>query len=146
MRQLLDVFVPGHPRTKGSLDFKGAGRVVENVAGSTTWRKLMAQAVGQAWRTPDGKTRDARPGPIRVSATFYLPCARGPRSLIAARSGDVDKLTRNLLDALAVDETGKGLGAGVFANDAQVVGIVVDKRQARDAEPQGVRILVWEEP
>lgn len=159
MHKVLDAFVAGRPRTKGSLDAqqrrggRGGTRMVENVAGSVTWRIMMAAVFAKAWRTPDGVPREPLEGvAIRVAATFYLPCPR-PESLYAARSGDVDKLTRNLLDALAVDETGMGKGAGVIANDAQVVGIVIEKAYAADASgphghgkglrPQGVHVQVW---
>lgn len=151
MRLLVDTFIPGHPRTKGSLEHRGSGQLTESVAGSTSWRRLMAQGLRQAWGP-----RIALDVAVRVSGTFYLPCARGMDSLIAARSGDVDKLTRNLLDAIAVDETGKQLGAGIIVNDSQVVGIVIEKTMASDSSgphgrgngvrPQGVHVQIWQVP
>lgn len=154
MRQLLDEFVPGSPKTKGSLDFKGGGRVVENVAGSKRWRMLMADRLRRAWNGSGGDPiargsypRETRTGvKIRVTATFYLPCARGARSLIAKGSGDIDKLARNLLDALT--------DSGIIGDDAQVVAILCEKREAAAERtagrpgvmPQGVHVQVWEEP
>lgn len=171
----LEVFVPGHPKTKGSLDVmtdvipqvkqaiaalvaglvpkalailrgivSGGTKtyVKENVAGSKQWRQLMAYRLRQAWNGGEGdaigrgyEPREPLAGPVRVSAMFYLPCARGERSLIAQGSGDVDKLARNLLDALA--------DAGVIRNDAQVTGIICDKEQAHALAPQGVKVTVW---
>lgn len=155
IHKLIDVFVPGSPKTKGSMAHRGGGQMVESVKGSKTWRLLMAHALRQRWNAGEGDSvargyepREPRVGQIRVSATFFLPCARGSRSLITKGSGDVDKLARNLLDALT--------DSGVIVDDAQVVGLIVDKREASDAsgshghgralEPQGVRIVVWEGP
>lgn len=152
---LLEVFIPGNPKTKGSLDFRGAGRVVENVRGSKAWRMLMAYSLRQQWNGDTSRAqgvayelREPESGAVRVSATFHLPCARGARSLITKGSGDVDKLARNLLDALT--------DAGVINDDAQVTGIVIDKVEAarpgdrrddrRDARPPGVHVTVWQVP
>lgn len=143
MRQVLDVFVPGHPKTKGSLDHIGQGKMRENVQGSKAWRQLMAYRLRQAWNAenevagwPDRVPREPLAGAVRVSAMFYLPCARGQRSLIARGSGDVDKLVRNLLDALT--------DSGVIKDDAQVTGIICDKAEAHALAPQGVKVTVWQ--
>lgn len=130
---VLEVFVPGHPKTKGSLEKQG-GRMVESVAGSKTWRRLVAQ-----------RARDvaggAAPivGPVAVRLAFYLPVA----CVWVGRPGDNDKLERNVLDALT--------DAQVYGDDVQVVRSIVEKYSARSHDPaspfqQGVLIQVWRLP
>ena len=144
MRKLLDEFVPGAPKTKGSVNAvkrsDGGTYVRQNVQGSVRWARLVEQHVRQVWGD-----RDARVDvPIRVTLTYYLPVT--PERLLRQGSGDVDKLERNVLDALTK--------AGVYGDDAQVVGVVHEKRCADarvvvwadgPAHPQGVRITVWED-
>jgi Holliday junction resolvase RusA-like endonuclease len=164
MRALLDEFIPGAPKTKGSvtamtdvipqvraaISALTAGshgqalkilhaivsggtktHVRQSVTGSTKWARIMERMLASAWA---GRPR--REGvPIRVSLTYYLPVTQ--ERLIEQGSGDVDKLERNVLDAITK--------AGVWKDDAQVVGVVHEKRCA-GVIPQGVRIQIWEEP
>lgn len=136
---LVTCFVPGQPKTKGSLTFKGGGYVEESVVGSTRWRELMVERIrstyqGQPWR-----------GPVEVHATFYL---RPPVSYAHwawafwPRAGDVDKLTRNLLDALSVNEAEPKKGAGVYVDDNQVTKLIVEKLPAPESSP-GVDLRVY---
>lgn len=141
---LLDVFVPGAPKTKGSMDFQptGArctcsprcrgrlpgGRAVQNVAGSTEWAQLVAYAV-RADIARRGLVAEA--GAVTVALVFGLPVA----DVIAARSGDVDKLIRNVLDAL---KTG-----GAYVDDVQVVRVLADKVAVGPMGRKGVHIRVW---
>ena len=128
MKLILSTWIPGRPKTKGSLDFqpgakctccsrceayKPGGRAVENVAGSSRWRQLMAYqaGLGMAGKEPIE-------GPVIVVAVFYLPAA----DVAAGRVGDGDKLARNLLDALQ--------DAGVYADDVQVRDLLAFKRSA----------------
>ena len=144
---VLEVFVPGHPKTKGSLEKQG-GRMVESVAGSKTWRRLVAQ-----------RARDvaggAAPivGPVAVRLAFYLPVI----DVWVGRPGDIDKLARNVLDALGSTDPGD---AAVYGDDAQVVRLIAEKYSARPyddgalilgnalalCEQQGVLIQVWRMP
>lgn len=146
MHLLVDTFVPGRAKTKGSLRHRGGGRMEEAVIGSKDWRRMMCERMKSNWRTGEGGVRDAVSGGVAVSATFSLPCARGSASLITQGSGDIDKLLRNLLDAMQ--------DAGVIVNDAQVVRVISEKRIAVDTSgphghaapgsmPQGVHIQVW---
>lgn len=145
MREILNIFVPGHAKTKGSVDaFKtqpdrsGHRRtyVRQSVQGSSEWAALVEYAATKAWAG-----RPTRTGvPIRVNLAYYLPCTTG--KLIARGSGDIDKLERNILDALT--------RAGVYGDDAQVVGVVHEKMSAVDGPLNpgariGVQIVVWEE-
>ena len=83
-------------------------------------------------------------GPLNVVLAFALPkpkvAERGPRRWPTSKNaGDVDKLTRAVLDALT--------DAAVFGDDGQVVRLVVEKdypntpESAWQASP-GVRVLV----
>lgn len=124
---VLSVFVPGVPKPKGSLDVVSVRHVREAVAGSKDWRKVMADQLRAAWggRAPDERA-------MVVRAVFLMPTnsviVRGPGS------GDIDKLTRNLLDALQ--------DAGVYRDDVQVVRLRVDKRVADVGTAPGVAVGV----
>lgn len=156
-RELLDDFVEGTPRPKGSLDTHatrdGAGRLtggvhVKDSPQSVKWRRTMAQRLRSTYAA-----RSAEPvvGPVVVRATFWFDpkrfgsAAQGTPWPMHPQIGDLDKLLRNLLDALAVDETGKGNGAAVIANDRQVVRFDAgtEKRWSLDGR-EGVHVIVWE--
>lgn len=129
MRLLVQTFIPGHARTKGSLDVKHYGRgrrpVLVDTDLSIMWRRLVAYKarLDYAARWPD-----AGPclGPIRVEGLFILPGATW-EVIMAQGAGDVDKLLRNTLDALATDPHKPDLSAGVYGNDSQVVTSAADK-------------------
>lgn len=136
LRPILDVFVPGHAKTKGSMVAKprkaGGTYMQQSVAGSVAWAKQVERAVRQVWGD-----RPTRVGvPIRATITYYLPVT--PEMLIERGSGDIDKLERNILDALTK--------ACVYRDDAQVVADVHEKMCADPVNgmPQGVRIQLWE--
>lgn len=140
---LLDVFVPGAPKTKGSVNAKGHGRVEQSVKGSTQWGQLIEYRARQEWNSAPGWQKGLRPphvGPVRVQLVYFLPVTRA--RLIRQGSGDIDKLERNVLDALTK--------AGVYSDDAQVVGCTHEKvatlnddRTPNSALPNGARILAW---
>lgn len=128
--EVLNFWVPGPPKTKGSLEVVNTGRnavggrvVLQDSPASKRWRKLVAyqaeqekRGVGMGW--PLG-------GPVAVDLTFEL--SGDP---VAVRSGDLDKLYRNVLDALT--------DAGVYEDDVQVVRLSGSKSEG---EP-GVRVRV----
>ena len=131
------LWIPGRPKTKGSLDFVpgrrcrccsrcaahlDGGFAKENVAGSGRWRKLMSYALG------GGEAFEA--GPVSVAGVFALPV----EDVIAPRAGDLDKLARNLLDALQ--------DAQVYRDDVQVSRLLLDKIPAGERGP-GVAVRVW---
>lgn len=144
MRQVLSVWIPGRPKTKGSLDFQPGqkcrccskceaylpgGRAVENVVGSKRWRQMMAYLVEQDQR---GVTQ-AWPldGPVMVVGAFHLPAV----DVSTGRVGDIDKLARNLLDALQ--------DAQVFSDDVQVTRLLCEKVPAGERGPGlDLRVLV----
>jgi len=120
------------PKPKGSLRHVGNGRLVEQVAGSKPWRATIALAARQAinastWRTATGA--------VRVQAVVDLPRPKTNRDPLPIRrsSGDSDKHSRNILDALS--------DAGVYVDDSQVTDLRIVKRYA-DGAPVGASINV----
>lgn len=147
---LLDVWVSGRPRTKGSLKGgrTGAGGVrLADTPLSKAWRaeicntvvSLIADEVPEV--PPDRKghwrLRVGWPyaGPVIVRASFYFQRTRNDTDErpIARGYGDLDKLLRNVLDALK--------DSGVYRDDSQVVGAVAAK-WFRDERGEGARIVV----
>lgn len=127
---LVDTFVAGLPRTKGSLAKRPNGTLYDSVVDSGKWRALMAGAVRDAhevtWVRRFGPTSDGPPpypGAVEVAATFLLPC-----DPIAYAAGDLDKLARNLLDALGTHSKNPRYNGGVIVDDNQVTDLRVAKR------------------
>lgn len=118
--------VRGIPVTQGNHNAwkpKGAdfARIVDaNQQTLHPWREAIrstaVDAAGPSWQPLDG--------PVRVLLHFALAKpASAPKTRrtwpIGARSGDVDKLARAVLDALT--------DAGVFVDDSRVVELIVSK-------------------
>jgi Holliday junction resolvase RusA-like endonuclease len=139
MRPLIDrVFIPGHARTKGSLDVVNAGRkVLADSEASVRWRAMMAYRLSAAYAG-----RPMALGPIKVTADVTLPVSA--EALLTRQSGDVDKLARNLLDALAHDPKKPKLSAGVYRDDSQVVELSIMKQIVTQDWPPGIYVSVWE--
>lgn len=130
MIEKLDFWVPGRPRTKGSLKpartGSGAVRLVDTVH-SKEWRSAVCKAVipliaDEDVSIPEGKKgrwrlRHGWPSldPILVRATFYYQRSANDTDArpINRQYGDLDKLMRNVLDALQ--------DSGVYRDDSQVV-------------------------
>lgn len=140
-------WVPGAAKTKGSMEAqqpRGRGRaprLVQSVEGSERWAALVAETARQAaWsashsRPPFG-TGNVLQYPLRghvaVSLRFWLPTD----DVTKPHTGDVDKLARNVLDALTT--------AGVYADDVQVKDLAVEKYPARVRPGPGLLCKVWE--
>jgi len=107
--------------------------MVEQVKGSKPWRDAVARAAAaharvQGWATVTG------PVEVRVEFVFVRPkSAPGRVFPITRSSGDIDKLCRNVNDAL--------VDAGVIADDSQIVSLVATKLHAAEAS---ARITVAE--
>ncbi len=147
--RLLSTFVTGTPRPKGSLDVQqvrdGAGRLTGRVRAkdsdlSTRWlRTMVLRFKGQI-----GSVAEPYPGPVMVSAVFwfdrdeYGAKTGGEPYPTGANIGDLDKLVRNVLDALQ-----SKTGAGVIADDRQVVELFnTHKRWAPPGGVSGVGVEV----
>lgn len=134
-RVLAEVWIPGRPRTKGSLNDHGNGGMSDSPA-SKRWRAAMVDSV----RANIGFGRPPLSlQPIRVEALCFMPAATaelvGDDIVFAATSpkrtsgnGDLDKLARNLLDALARDlHDDARKGAELFTDDVRVIDLPVRK-------------------
>lgn len=125
---LVDTYVPGRPRTKGSLDERH-----QDSPQSKQWRGLVAKWAGDDFRA---RRREPATGPILVMMRFDYVEADVTRITV----GDLDKLARNVLDALS-PPTRHGAGAGVYVDDSQV--ILMPAAKAGGASRQGLKLAVW---
>jgi crossover junction endodeoxyribonuclease RusA len=122
--EILRARVVGIPVTQGSkravMRGKRAGMIDANDAKLRPWRDAVRSTVVDAL----GPDSTATTGPVRVVLAFALPRpASAPKTRrtwpMGARSGDVDKLARAVLDALT--------DAAVWHDDAQVLDLHVLK-------------------
>ncbi len=126
--------VDGTPKPKGSMRHIGNGRMIEQVKGSKEWRQRVAltgrnAALKASWATCSD--------PVTVLAHFYLPRPKTAKNRVwphTRSSGDVDKLCRNILDAL--DD------AGILADDSQVVNLHASKAYEDNQNKPGCVIRV----
>lgn len=110
-------FIPGRPKPQGSKT-SGVNRktgktfVREDNAGTKPWRKIMVEALQDDRGVPLARFESAVW--VRLRFVFLRPKSHAPSSLPTSKAlGDVDKLTRNVLDALTQ--------AGVITDDKFVV-------------------------
>lgn len=144
----LEAWVPGSPKTKGSMRVVNnrRGVLTESVAGSTRWRQLVAYSVAGEIRVARALRGDIPPtwpltGPVFVELAFSVPAIP-----TAARAGDLDKLARNVLDALSACSRRCGSDcrnhAGLYLDDVQVVAMNLSK--VGPVAAPGLRISAWE--
>lgn len=157
------ISIPGHPAPKGSMKCIGGrggkGHVlIEDNARTKDWRAVVAVWCRKKW------PRDAyaAPGqPVGVEVTFTLPRPAGhygtgrnaalvkgsaPTHPVGHNTGDLDKLTRLICDALQ--------DAAVIPDDAAVIELVARKSYV-DGDPHVpdrlgypgvvIRVYPWEE-
>lgn len=125
-RVLAAVWVPGVPRTQGSMKSVGGGNMVHSDA-LVAWRSLVRDEVRRAMRLAgngDGLDFVTHSGPVAVRCVF----ARGDGQ------GDIDKLARAVLDALTESR--------VIANDVQVVKLHCDRVERVEGRGDGAFVLV----
>lgn len=140
---ILRTFVPGRPRTKGSLKaYCARGRDhkliwQEQVKDSGAWRKTVAaQVQREALAEYGGHLKLAVPLEMRAVYFFRrededLPNEPRPTAMTV---GDLDKLDRNVGDALT--------SSGVIADDRYIVRIMSEKRWGMVAGAQLVLMQV----
>lgn len=119
---MIHVWIPGHPRTKGSLD-----AFHQDTPQSKRWRALVAYALE---RHP-GRVAWPKGTAVAVRATFWLAADDATTPNV----GDLDKLDRNLLDA--------GTDARAYADDVQVVRLFSDKVACAAGEGPGLLVTIW---
>lgn len=156
---LANVFVPGRPRTKGSLRATCTKnrvhtiRYEESVAESKPWRAAMARALREDQQTRHGRLMQF-PGAVQVWLRFWynreesvngglLPSHQTPYPT-SILLGDVDKAARNALDAMLTPKGREGMNlcSALLADDSQVVDLMVRKRWASMKYPAGALICV----
>lgn len=134
----VELWVPGRPITQGSKDvipLKNGRFAVRESGGDRhkLWRHAVNDEVRRHWEGPPVA------GPVGLVLTFHvaqpqkLTKARLAEGPIGARSGDVDKLARSVLDAL---------DGVVYLDDAQVRFLVVNKVWAAPEIGPGVAVII----
>lgn len=132
---MITVWVSGSPKTKGSMEWQQGGgnrrgRAVQSVEGSEEWAWAVQTGVSPALVIdPATPLR----GPVFVRATFWLPVP----DVTVQRTGDLDKLLRNVLDAMTK--------AGAYGDDVQVTRSEVAK-YATDGPNDPAGVLLEFEP
>lgn len=136
--QICQFTVQGLPKTKGSLRPVGRigqrVRLVEQVDPQKIWRTTVAIMARQACKKCGiGQPIDY---PIAVQMIFKMKKPQRPKfAYPATRGGDIDKLQRNVFDALQ--------DAQLITDDALAVSVQVDKIYAPTDAETGVTIALW---
>lgn len=115
----LVIHVPGTPKPKGSMRSLGKGRMIEQVAGSKEWRAAVVIAAAQERDRTGWETLERVPVDVHIRFTVVRAKTNRDSEPITRSSGDVDKLSRNVLDALA--------DAWVIRDDSQVTRLEATK-------------------
>ena len=133
------MWVPGRARTKGSLEpthiRMGAGRCKVSLTESGQYSKLWKDTMIVAIRQQAVCERYAGPVAVRIDVVFdRLAGDEGARFPVKREYGDIDKLARNVLDALTQ--------SALILDDALVVTMVAGKRFVESGGQAGVHIEV----
>jgi Holliday junction resolvase RusA-like endonuclease len=134
---MINVWVPGEPKTKGSMEHRGGGRLQrsdtqeDGSSASKRWEDLMTYALNRALITEQQGVMLEPGQAVAVRATFWLPTA----DVTIPRCGDLDKLARAAGDA--------GQRARLYADDVQIVRFFLDKLSCGPGEAPGVLLTVW---
>ena len=131
MSAILTFVTHGHPKPKGSMRHVGNGRMIEQVAGSREWKAMVTLAAAAERDKVDWETLEKVPVEIDIAFIVTRPKTNRNTEPITRSSGDVDKLCRNVLDALA--------NAWIIRDDSQVTRLRATKEYG---ETPGARITV----
>ena len=132
MTDQLEMAVVGRPAPQGSKQLGAAGQLRESSPHLGSWRKAIKIAAWKAMAAA-GIEADERPIwprgiAVAVRIVFYVhDSGPGPHALNITEHGDIDKLTRSVLDALTA--------AGVWQDDSQVVQLEVFRMRATVTDP-----------
>lgn len=123
--------VSGTPRPQGSKRHVGGGRMVEASKHLHPWRNLVIDAVKE-----QAELTDKLEGPVSVVIEFRIPRPQKPKHElpISRAAGDIDKLSRAILDALTI--------GGIIEDDSHVVHLTAFKRYS----PTMPGVTVYIEP
>lgn len=126
----LRVTVEHRPYPKGSMRCLGRGRHINQLVGTKPYGDAVTEAAKLAMQEDRPERFPIRkPTALYVDVTFAFPRPKStPKSHqpVTRSTGDIDKLQRNLLDALQA--------AGVMEDDSQVVDIWAHQIFTRDAD------------
>jgi crossover junction endodeoxyribonuclease RusA len=144
------IFIPGHAAPQGSKRHVGKGILLESSKRVRPWRDLIVTMCHAQLLNTDYHGSSAFVGPVDVWLTFRFDRPRHhfgtgrnanllkPGAPIYPRTGgDLDKLMRAVADAL-----GRKHGAGVIADDADIVTFNAAKRYATPLAPVGCDITI----
>lgn len=153
MTILIQARAYGRPRTKGSLRgvcTRNRSHTIhysEEVEDSPRWRKIMARALREAQLAEYGRLLQHE-GPVKVTLNFPFARPDGAIGQLPFPThitlGDLDKLTRNALDALSTPKKREQFEScsALLADDSQVVRLDVAKWWASEDIRPGVHIIV----
>jgi crossover junction endodeoxyribonuclease RusA len=146
MPDTFSIFIPGEAAPQGSKRHVGKGVMVESSKRVRPWRDLIVTMCLERTRAGDA----GFVGPVDVWLTFrfdrpkhHYGTGRNKNLLKPAAptyprtGGDLDKLMRAVADAL-----GRKHGAGVIADDADIVTFNAAKRYATPLAPVGCDITI----
>ena len=128
----LNFTVHGKPIPQGSMTNFGRGRLVHKPE-LIAWRNKVLNEAKRVAKEADWPLN--YDGPVRLSATFYLPKPQRPRWMLPAVKPDLDKLVRAIGDALSPRQ-----GTGILKEDSRIVEVSAVKVYA-EGEP-GVSVGV----
>ena len=131
MSQPITFFVPGTPQPKGSsVAFKG--RHTNKIIVKNANKKSMPWQNQVSWEANERRPEVPWEGPISISLEFNFVCPKSSKRRSPTVRPDLDKLARNMLDALE----------GIFyQNDAQVTALFLSKSYA---DAPGVMVSIRE--
>lgn len=109
--------VSGTPAPQGSKRHVGGGRMIEASKRLHPWRDKVIEAVKE-----QASLTDTLVGPLRVKLYFRIPRPAKPKyeQPISRGIGDIDKLSRAILDALTI--------GGLIEDDSHVISMSASKR------------------
>lgn len=133
MRLVVDVWVPGVPVTKGSVDVGRHGQVRQAARGYAMWSDAVRVAVLGAMVQPVVQRDEL----AMIRCSFWVHGSDAVRVAVPWRigDGDGDKLERCVWDGVTK--------AGAWADDAQVVEWAGSRRYASASRAAGVHIAIW---
>lgn len=120
--------VAGMPIPKGSMRHIGNGRMIDQTKTKPWMKAIRTAALTQASELGVTEMIDV---PVSVFIEFYFPRPAAAKNRIYPHKrsvGDIDKLSRAVLDALQPTRTEKG----ILTDDSLVVDLMAYKRYATD--------------
>ncbi len=123
----LSIFVPGLPKTQGSMSHVGRGHM-KHSKGLVAWRDDVARLAGFAHKGP------LWDGPVAMEVVFHLRRPKKPANPeVPDHTLDLDKLVRAIGDALE---------KVVYTNDSRICGTAAAKVWAKSDLGPGVGIWI----